>query len=188
MKKVFWGILLAMANLGTLLTSALTAGLLALSVSSAAYLWIGAAGALSVALGYLFIMFGAQDLPSGNFEWAAKISKILCAYTAAIAVLDVLQLTPGGIVGQVLNFASSLGSFLIMYFCVLGVADLERSGRCYLWADKLQTSFTAWVVLNLVSSFVSLAAVLSFAAYVVMLVFFAKAAHAYKGGGGWRVC
>ena len=186
MKKVFWGILLAMVNLGSYATMLLMV-LLGDGLNGDLYRWLSAAGSLSVALGYLLIMAGAQDLPSGNFGWAATFSKILCAYTAAMAVLGALSLTPGGVIAQILYWAADLGSFLTMYFCVLGVADLERSSRAYLWADKLRTCFTVWVVLNLLSNFITVAAVAALAAYVVMLVYFAKAAHAYKSGGGWRV-
>ena len=181
MKKVFWGILLAMANLGTILALVITV----LGGGNYAF-WLSAAAELSVAFGYLLIMLGARSLSGGNFGYAASLSKVLCAFTAAICALELLNIMPGGTVATILYWAADLGSFITMYFCVLGVSDLERGGS-YLGADRLQKTFGVWVVLNLLSSFISYLSVVALAAFVVMLVFFWKAARNYKGGGGWRV-
>ncbi|MEA5039322.1 MAG: hypothetical protein VB086_05745 [Clostridiaceae bacterium] len=182
MKKVFWGILLAMANVGAILTLAFS-----LLGGGRFVSWFSIAADLSVALGYLLIMLGARDLPGGNFGYAATLSKILCAFTAAVFALNLLNIMPGGTIATILYWAADLGSFITMYFCVLGVGDLERGGGGYLGADRLQKTFTVWVVLNLLGSFISYLTLAALGAYVVLLVYFWKASRSYKGGGGWRV-
>lgn len=182
MKKVFWGILLAMANLGGIISAVITfTGSLPYSIL------IEAAVQLSTAVGYLLIMLGARDLAGGNFGYASKLSKVLCAFTTAVLVLGLLNIMPGGTIAGILFWVADLGSFITMYFCVLGVGDLERSSGTYLYWDKLQKSFSAWVILNILSSFIPYLMLPAIAVYIFILFYYWRAARNYKGGGSWRV-
>ena len=92
MKKVFWGVLLAMAGLPTILQLLMLFLLPQLMTGTAAAVSTLLLGLLQ-ALGYYLIMTAAAELPGGNWEWAYKLSKILCAYTVAVAVVQLLPLS-----------------------------------------------------------------------------------------------
>ena len=188
MKKVFFGILLAMAGLVSILAVPLQ--ILAMNfvpnfamVSAAVMLVMY----LATAFGYWLIMSGAEDLPQTQFwHFAGKFSKILCAYNVAMGLLVFLQsmglftLNLPSLVSNVLYYITDRGSFFIMYFCVLGVRDLQYVARKNLYADKIYKCFTAWVVIRLIASLITgwlyIAAI---GAYVVMLFYYGKAAWAY---------
>lgn len=181
MKKVFWGVLLSMANLASLLLAGLA--LLLPGMGAAMMLVVSAATGLITAAGYYMIYIGAGDLPqTQNWEWVGKTAKILCAYTAAITVVDLLPLTLPNLVITVLTVAASWGSFLVMYLIVLGTRDLQYSARVELGADKLYKTFLAYVVLGLLASLVgnTIFSLARLAAYIVMLVLLGQAARKYE--------
>ena len=183
MKKVFFGVLLAMADLATWVMMLM----LFLPIGPQVSLVFGLVAGLCSALGYWLIMRGAEELPQTQFwYYAGLFSKILCAYTAAMTILDAVQqlglftLHLPAMVENILYYVTDLGSFFVMYFCVLGVRDLQYVARKNLFAGEIYKCFTAWVVLRLVASLIFqwlyLAAVV---AYVVMLVYYGRAAWAY---------
>ncbi len=184
MKKVFFGVLLAMADLATWLML----GLAFLPVPYQVHLAFSVVTALAPALGYWLIMKGAEELPQTQFwYWAAKVSKMLCAYTVAITLLnlagqlDLFTLRLPSLVEQVLFYITDLGSFFVMYFCVLGLRDLQYIARRDLYAVQVNKCFTAWVVVRLIASLISgWLYVIAIAAYVVMLVYYGRAAWAYE--------
>ena len=183
MKKVFFGVLLAMADLATWVMMLM----LFLPIGRQISLVFGLVAGLCSALGYWLIMRGAEELPQTQFwYYAGLFSKILCAYTAAMTILDVVQqlglftLHLPAMVSNILFYITDLGSFFVMYFCVLGVRDLQYVARKNLFAAQIYKCFTAWVVIRLLASLIFqwlyLAAVV---AYVVMLVYYGRAAWAY---------
>ncbi len=192
MKKVFWGVLLAMAGL----TSWLMVLLMLLPFGAKIALAANLIAGLGQATGYLLILKGSEELPqTSSWHYAGTFSKMLCGYTVAVTLLQFLDqmslfhLTLPSIVSTILYYITDLSSFFVMYFCVLGVNELQRVARRDLYADKIYKCFTAWVVVRLLASLISswlyLVAV---AAYVVMLVFYGKAAWAYErrnSGGRW---
>ena len=103
-----------------------------------------------------------------------------------MTILDLLQqlglftLNLPTLVSNILFYVTDLGSFFVMYFCVLGVRDLQYVARKNLFAGEIYKCFTAWVVIRLLASLIFqwlyLAAVV---AYVVMLVYYGRAAWAY---------
>ncbi len=188
MKKVFFGILLAMAGLVSIL--AVPVQILLMNYIPSAHL-VSAAFTLvmylATALGYWLLMSGAESLPQTQFwHYAGKFSKILCAYNVAMGLLTFVQdlglftLNLPTLVSQVLYYITDLGSFFIMYFCVLGLRDLQYIARKNLYAVQVQKCFTAWMVIRLLGSLLTgwlyLAAVV---AYIVMLFFYGKGAWAY---------
>lgn len=192
MKKVFWGVLLAMAGL----TSWLMLLLMFLPFGQKIALASSLIAGLGQATGYLLILKGSEELPqTQSWHYAGTFSKMLCGYTVAVTLLQFLEqmhlfnLNLPDIVSTVLYYVTDLSSFFVMYFCVLGVNELQRVARRNLYADKIYKCFTAWVVVRLLASLLSswlyLVAV---AAYIVMLVFYGRAAWAYErrdSGTGW---
>ena len=183
MKKVFFGVLLAMADLAAWVMMLM----LFLPIGPQVSLVFGLVAGVCSALGYWLIMRGAEELPQTQFwYYAGLFSKILCAYTAAMTILDLLQqlglftLNLPALVSNILYYVTDLGSFFVMYFCVLGVRDLQYVARKNLFAGEIYKCFTAWVVIRLLASLIFqwlyLAAVV---AYVVMLVYYGRAAWAY---------
>ena len=183
MKKVFFGVLLAMADLAAWVMMLM----LFLPIGPQVSLVFGLVAGVCSALGYWLIMRGAEELPQTQFwYYAGLFSKILCAYTAAMTILDLLQqlglftLNLPTLVSNILYYVTDLGSFFVMYFCVLGVRDLQYVARKNLFAGEIYKCFTAWVVIRLLASLIFqwlyLAAVV---AYVVMLVYYGRAAWAY---------
>ena len=183
MKKVFFGVLLAMADLAAWVMMLM----LFLPIGPHLSTVFAVVTGLCSALGYWLIMRGAEELPQTQFwYYAGLFSKILCAYTAAMTILDLLQqlglftLNLPTLVSNILYYVTDLGSFFVMYFCVLGVRDLQYVARKNLFAGEIYKCFTAWVVIRLLASLIFqwlyLAAVV---AYVVMLVYYGRAAWAY---------
>ena len=183
MKKVFFGVLLAMADLAAWVMMLM----LFLPIGPQVSLVFGLVAGVCSALGYWLIMRGAEELPQTQFwYYAGLFSKILCAYTAAMTILDLLQqlglftLNLPTLVSNILYYVTDLGSFFVMYFCVLGIRDLQYVARKNLFAGEIYKCFTAWVVIRLLASLIFqwlyLAAVV---AYVVMLVYYGRAAWAY---------
>ena len=83
-------------------------------------------------------------------------------------------------VEQILYYITDLGSFFIMYFCVLGVRDLQYVVRKNLFAAQIQKCFTAWVVIRLLASLITgWLYLVATGAYIVMLVYYGRAAWAY---------
>jgi hypothetical protein len=183
MKKVFFGVLLAMADLATWVMMLM----LFLPIGQQVSLVFGLVAGLCSALGYWLIMRGAEELPQTQFwYYAGLFSKILCAYTAAMTILDAVQqlglftLHLPAMVENILYYVTDLGSFFVMYFCVLGVRDLQYVARKNLFAGEIYKCFTAWVVLRLVASLIfQWLYVIAIGAYVVMLVYYGRAAWAY---------
>jgi hypothetical protein len=183
MKKVFFGVLLAMADLATWVMMLM----LFLSIGQQVSLVFGLVAGLCSALGYWLIMRGAEELPQTQFwYYAGLFSKILCAYTAAMTILDAVQqlglftLHLPAMVENILYYVTDLGSFFVMYFCVLGVRDLQYVARKNLFAGEIYKCFTAWVVLRLVASLIfQWLYVIAIGAYIVMLVYYGRAAWAY---------
>lgn len=190
MKKVFFGVLLAMADLAAWVMMLM----LFLPIGPQVSLVFSLVAGVCSALGYWLIMRGAEELPQTQFwYYAGLFSKILCAYTAAMTILDLLQqlglftLNLPALVSNVLYYVTDLGSFFVMYFCVLGVRDLQYVARKNLFAGEIYKCFTAWVVIRLLASLIFqwlyLAAVV---AYVVMLVYYGRAAWAYDKGNPYQ--
>ena len=183
MKKVFFGVLLAMADLATWVMMLM----LFLPIGPQVSLVFGLVAGLCSALGYWLIMRGAEELPQTQFwYYAGLFSKILCAYTAAMTILDAVQqlglftLHLPAMVENILYYVTDLGSFFVMYFCVLGVRDLQYVARKNLFAGEIYKCFTAWVVIRLVASLIfQWLYVIAIGAYVVMLVYYGRAAWAY---------
>ena len=183
MKKVFFGVLLAMADLAAWVMMLM----LFLPIGPQVSLVFGLVAGVCSALGYWLIMRGAEELPQTQFwYYAGLFSKILCAYTAAMTILDLLQqlglftLNLPALVSNVLYYVTDLGSFFVMYFCVLGVRDLQYVARKNLFAGEIYKCFTAWVVIRLLASLIfRWLYVIAIAAYVVMLVYYGRAAWAY---------
>lgn len=183
MKKVFFGVLLAMADLATWVMMLM----LFLPIGQQVSLVFGLVAGLCSALGYWLIMRGSEELPQTQFwYYAGLFSKILCAYTAAMTILDAVQqlglftLHLPAMVENILYYVTDLGSFFVMYFCVLGVRDLQYVARKNLFAGEIYKCFTAWVVLRLVASLIfQWLYVIAIGAYVVMLVYYGRAAWAY---------
>ncbi len=184
MKKVFYGVLLAMADLATWVVM----GLMFLPAGQRFSLVLTAVAALAPALGYWLIMKGSEELPQTQmWHWAGTISKYLCAYTVAVTVLNVagqvglFTLRLPGAVSSILSYVTSMGSFFVMYFCVMGVRELQYVARRDLYAAQIYKCFTAWVVIRLFASLLfSWLFLVAIAAYVVMLVYFGRAAWAYE--------
>lgn len=183
MKKVFFGVLLAMADLAAWVMMLM----LFLPIGPQVSLVFGLVAGLCSALGYWLIMRGAEELPQTQFwYYAGLFSKILCAYTAAMTILDVIQqlglftLHLPAMVSNILYYVTDLGSFFVMYFCVLGVRDLQYVARKNLFAGEIYKCFTAWVVIRLLASLIfQWLYVIAIGAYVVMLVYYGRAAWAY---------
>ena len=195
MKKVFFGILLAMAGLVSILAVPLQ--ILAMNFAPN----LGAASAavmlamyLATGFGYWLIMKGAEGLPQTQFwHYAGTFSKFLCAYNVAIGLLEfvgamgLFTLNLPSLVSEILYYITDLGSFFIMYFCVLGLRDLQYIARRNLYADRVHKCFNAWVVIRLLASLITgwlyIGAVV---AYIVMLVYYGKAAWAYDKRGPYQ--
>ena len=183
MKKVFFGVLLAMADLATWVMMLM----LFLPIGPQVSLVFGLVAGLCSALGYWLIMRGAEELPQTQFwYYAGLFSKILCAYTAAMTILDAVQqlglftLHLPAMVENILYYVTDLGSFFVMYFCVLGVRDLQYVALKNLFAGEIYKCFTAWVVIRLLASLIfQWLYVIAIGAYVVMLVYYGRAAWAY---------
>ena len=183
MKKVFFGVLLAMADLATWVMMLM----LFLPIGQQVSLVFGLVAGLCSALGYWLIMRGAEELPQTQFwYYAGLFSKILCAYTAAMTILDAVQqlglftLHLPAMVENILYYVTDLGSFFVMYFCVLGVRDLQYVARKNLFAGEIYKCFTAWMVIRLLASLIfQWLYVIAIGAYVVMLVYYGRAAWAY---------
>lgn len=183
MKKVFFGVLLAMADLAAWVMMLM----LFLPIGPHLSTVFAVVTGLCSALGYWLIMRGAEELPQTQFwYYAGLFSKILCAYTAAMTILDVVQqlglftLHLPAMVSNILFYVTDLGSFFVMYFCVLGVRDLQYVARKNLFAAEIYKCFTAWVVIRLLASLIFQWLYLAAAvAYVVMLVYYGRAAWAY---------
>ena len=183
MKKVFWGVLLAMAGL----TSWLVMALMFLPFGPQIAVVSGLLAGLGQAAGYYLIMKGSEELPqTQSWHFAGLFSKILCGYTAAVTLLqfldqmDLFTLSLPNIVSTVLYYITDMSSFFVMYFCVLGVMELERVARRDLCARKIYNCFTVWVVVRLLASLLSgWLYLIAVGAYVVMLVYFGKAAWSY---------
>jgi len=188
MKKVFFGILLAMAGLATIIAVPLQI----LVMNFAPTMQMVSAGVmlvmyLATALGYWLIMKGAEGLPQTQFwYYAGTFSKYLCAYNVAIGLLEfvgalgLFTLNLPSAVEQILYYITDLGSFFIMYFCVLGVRDLQYVARKNLFAAQIQKCFTAWVVIRLLASLITgWLYLVATGAYIVMLVYYGRAAWAY---------
>ena len=188
MKKVFFGILLAMAGLASIIAVPLQI----LVMNFAPNLHTVSAGVmlvmyLATALGYWLIMKGAESLPQTQFwYYAGTFSKYLCAYNVAIGLLEfvgavgLFTLNLPSMVEQILYYITDLGSFFIMYFCVLGVRDLQYVARKNLFAAQIQKCFTAWVVIRLLASLLTgWLYVVATGAYIVMLVYYGRAAWTY---------
>ncbi|MBR5390659.1 MAG: hypothetical protein IK141_05110 [Clostridia bacterium] len=187
MKKVFWGLLLTFASLIAIAVGFLSVFLLrGLGSEKVVSLLIG----LVTASGYYLIWQGASSLPqSQSWEWAGKIAQILCAYTAATALLNLLPLQLPEIITRVLQIASNIGNFVVLYMIALGVRDLQFSARTDLGAEKLWKAFVAYIVAGLLSGVLGgplgfVLVVVEFAAYVAILVFLAIAARKYENSGG----
>lgn len=188
MKKVFFGILLAMAGLATVIAVPLQI----LVMNFAPTMQMVSAGVmlvmyLATALGYWLIMKGAEGLPQTQFwHYAGTFSKYLCAYNVAIGLLEfvgalgLFTLNLPSVVEQILYYITDLGSFFIMYFCVLGVRDLQYVARKNLFAAQIQKCFTAWVVIRLLASLITgWLYLVATGAYIVMLVYYGRAAWTY---------
>lgn len=183
MKKVFFGVLLAMADLAAWVMMLM----LFLPIGPQVSLVFRLVAGLCSALGYWLIMRGAEDLPQTQFwYYAAMFSKILCAYTAAMTILDFVQqlglftLNLPAMLSNILYYITDLGSFFVMYFCVLGVRDLQYVARKNLFAGEIYKCFTAWVVIRLLASLTfQWLYVIAIGAYIVMLVYYGRAAWAY---------
>lgn len=184
MKKVFFGVLLAMADLAAWVMMLM----LFLPIGRQVAVVFSLLTGLFSALGYWLIMRGAEELPqTQSWHYVGLFSKILCAYTAAVTILDGVQqlglftLNLPSLVSSILYYITDLGSFFVMYFCVLGVRELQYVARRELYAAQIYKCFTAWVVINLLASLISGWLYLgSIAAYVVMLVYYGRAAWAYE--------
>ncbi len=184
MKKVFFGVLLAMADLATWVMM----GMMFLPVGRPIALVFSLAAGLFEAIGYWFIMKGAEELPQTQFwHWAGTLSKYLCAYSAAMTILNAVQqmglftLNLPTMVQNILLYVTDMGSFFVMYFCVIGLRELQYIARRDLYAVQVNKCFTAWVVLRLVASLLtSWLYVVAVGAYVVMLVYYGRAAWAYE--------
>ena len=188
MKKVFFGILLAMAGLVSILAVPLQILVMqfapTMQTASAAVMLLMY---LATAFGYWLIMKGAEGLPQTQFwYYAGTFSKYLCAYNVAMGLLDfvgavgIFTLNLPSVVSQILYYITDLGSFFIMYFCVLGLRDLQYIARKNLYAVQVQKCFNAWVIIRLLASLLTgwlyVGAVV---AYIVMLVYYGRAAWAY---------
>ena len=195
MKKVFFGILLAMAGLANIIAVPLQI----LMMNFAPILQTVSAGVmlvmyLATALGYWLIMKGAEGLPQTQFwYYAGTFSKYLCAYNAAIGLLEfvgavgLFTLNLPSVVEQIMYYITDLGSFFIMYFCVLGVRDLQYVARKNLFAAQIQKCFTAWVVIRLLASLLTgWLYLVATGAYIVMLVYYGRAAWAYDKRDPYR--
>lgn len=183
MKKVFFGVLLAMADLAAWVMMLM----LFLPIGQQVSLVFGLVAGVCSALGYWLIMRGAEELPQTQFwYYAGLFSKILCAYTAAMTILDFVQqlglftLNLPAMLSNILYYVTDLGSFFVMYFCVLGVRDLQYVARKNLFAGEIYKCFTAWVVIRLLASLIfQWLYVIAVGAYIVMLVYYGRAAWAY---------
>ena len=183
MKKVFFGVLLAMADLARWVMLLMLFLPFGAKVSAV----FGFVGGLCQALGYWFIMRGAEELPQTQFwHYAGWFSKLLCGYTAAVTILQFVQqmglftLHLPSLVSNILFYVTDLGSFFVMYFCVLGVRDLQHIARRELFADRIYQCFAIWVVVRLLASLITgWLYLVAIAAYVLMLVYYGKAAWAY---------
>lgn len=183
MKKVFFGVLLAMADLAAWVMMLM----LFLPIGQQVSLVFSLVAGVCSALGYWLIMRGAEDLPQTQFwYYAGLFSKILCAYTAAMTILDFVQqlglftLNLPAMLSNILYYATDLGSFFVMYFCVLGVRDLQYVARKNLFAGEIYKCFTAWVFVRLLASLIfQWLYVIAIGAYIVMLVYYGRAAWAY---------
>lgn len=195
MKKVFFGILLAMAGLANIIAVPLQI----LVMNFAPILQTVSAGVmlvmyLATALGYWLIMKGAEGLPQTQFwYYAGTFSKYLCAYNVAIGLLEfvgavgLFTLNLPSVVEQIMYYITDLGSFFIMYFCVLGVRDLQYVARKNLFAAQIQKCFTAWVVIRLLASLLTgWLYLVATGAYIVMLVYYGRAAWAYDKRDPYR--
>ena len=183
MKKVFFGVLLAMADLAAWVMMLM----LFLPIGRQVSLVFGLVAGVCSALGYWLIMRGAEELPQTQFwYYAGLFSKILCAYTAAMTILDFVQqlglftLNLPAMLSNILYYVTDLGSFFVMYFCVLGVRDLQYVARKNLFAGEIYKCFTAWVVIRLLASLIfQWLYIIAIGAYIVMLVYYGRAAWAY---------
>ncbi len=183
MKKVFFGVLLAMADLATWAMMLM----LFLPIAPQVSVIFGVAAGLFEALGYWLIMRGAEELPqTQSWHWAGTMSKYLCAYSAAMSILNLAQqldlftLNLPNMVQSILFYVTDLGSFFVMYFCVLGLRELQYVARRDLFALQVNKCFTAWVVIRLVASLLfDWLYLIALAAYVIMLVYYGRAAWAY---------
>ena len=164
MKKVFFGILLAMAGLVSILAVPLQIVLMNF-VPTLHHLGavITLVMYLATALGYWLLMSGSEELPQTQmWHYVGLFSKILCAYNVAMGLLVFVQnlgfftLNLPTLVSQVLYYITDLGSFFIMYFCVLGVRELQYLSRKNLYAAQIQKCFSAWVLSTLTSESPSL--------------------------------
>ena len=195
MKKVVFGILLAMAGLANIIAMPLQI----LVMNFAPILQTVSAGVmlvmyLATALGYWLIMKGAEGLPQTQFwYYAGTFSKYLCAYNVAIGLLEfvgavgLFTLNLPSVVEQIMYYITDLGSFFIMYFCVLGVRDLQYVARKNLFAAQIQKCFTAWVVIRLLASLLTgWLYLVATGAYIVMLVYYGRAAWAYDKRNPYR--
>ena len=188
MKKVFFGILLAMAGLVSILAVPLQIVLMNF-VPTLHHLGavITLVMYLATALGYWLLMSGSEELPQTQmWHYVGLFSKILCAFNVAMGLLVFAQnlgfftLNLPTLVSQVLYYITDLGSFFIMYFCVLGVRELQYLSRKNLYAAQIQKCFSAWVIIRLLASLITgWLYIVAIGAYVVMLVYYAKAAWAY---------
>ncbi|MBQ7491428.1 MAG: hypothetical protein IJT76_02345 [Clostridia bacterium] len=189
MKKVFWGMLLTSVSLVTDVIGLL--GEILLSEWGGRGVILLASG-LVTALGYYLVWQGAASLPqSQSWEWVGKTAKILCAYTVATALLGLLPLQLPQAVMVILNVASSIGSFVVLYMIATGVRELQFSARADLGAERLWKAFATHIVAGLLSSLLGgvlgfALIVIEFAAYVAILVFLAMAARKYENSGGFQ--
>ncbi|MBR5537838.1 MAG: hypothetical protein IKU58_08060 [Clostridia bacterium] len=188
MKKVFFGILLAMAGLVSILAvplQILVMNFVPNFTMVSAVLML--AMYLATALGYWLIMKGAEGLPQTQYwHFAGTFSKYLCAYNVAVGLLEfvgavgLFTLNLPSVVSQILYYITDLGSFFIMYFCVLGLRDLQYIARKNLYADRVYKCFTAWMVIRLLASLLTAwLYIVAVVAYIVMLFFYGKGAWAY---------
>lgn len=184
MKKVFWGVLLAMAGLTSVVLTALNLGLILMNAAMPATVWTVCSilAGLGQAAGYYLLWKGAESLPqTQSWHYVGLFSKILCAYTVAITVFNQLPLTLPAAVSTILYYVTDLGSFMTMYFCVLGMGELERVRRKNLFARQISQCFTVWVVVRLLASLLTgYLYIVAVGGYVVMLVFLGRAARAYE--------
>lgn len=188
MKKVFFGILLAMAGLVSIL--AVPVQILLMNFVPGAYsasMVFTLVMYFATALGYWLIMRGAEELPQTQFwHYAGLFSKILCAYNVAIGLLNfvgdvgLFTLHLPTLIDNILYYITDLGSFFIMYFCVLGLRELQYISRKNLYADKVYKCFTVWMVVRLLASLLTgWLYLVSIVAYIVMLVYYGRGAWAY---------
>ena len=188
MKKVFFGILLAMAGLVSILAVPLQIVLMRYvpgmqQLGSVITLTMY----LATALGYWLLMSGSEGLPqTQTWHFAGLFSKILCAYNVAMGLLVFAQdmglftLRLPTLMSQILYYITDLGGFFIMYFCMLGLRELQYLSRKNLYADRVQKCFSVWMVIRLLASLITgWLYIVAVGAYVVMLVFYGKAAWAY---------